>query len=130
MCIGILTLSCSVIFFSHGISQPYTSLFFHLLVNGFALLLIIIIIFINFFRWVFSECTEANATSLVPLDTILPEKCAFIIGFRCTVWNKMRSLTGSLVDGVLADAILIPFRSPILPTNIRKVRGPQKTYGN
>ena len=50
---------------------------------------IIIIIIINFFRWVFSECTEANATSLIPLDTILPEICAFIIGFSCTVWTKM-----------------------------------------
>ena len=38
----------------------------------------------------------------------------------------MRSLAGSLVDGVLADAILIPPRPPILPTNIRKVRGGRK----
>ena len=35
----------------------------------------------------------------------------------------MRSLAGSLADGVLADANLIPPRPPILPTNIRKVRG-------
>ena len=52
-------------------------------------------------------CTEVIATSLIPLDTILPEKCAFIIGFNCTVWIKMRSLTGSLAGGVLADTILI-----------------------
>ena len=45
----------------------------------------IIIIIINFFRRVFSEYTEANATSLIPLDTILPEICAFIIGFSFTV---------------------------------------------
>ena len=32
----------------------------------------------NFFRWVFSECTEAVAASLVPLETIIPEICAFI----------------------------------------------------
>ena len=38
----------------------------------------------------------------------------------------MRSLTGSLADGVLVDAILIPSRPPIPPTNIRMVRGPQK----
>ena len=38
----------------------------------------------------------------------------------------MRSLAGSLADGVLADAILIP----PWPTNIRMVRGPQKKYGN
>ena len=31
-------------------------------------------IIINFFRWVFSECTKVIATSLIPLDTILPEK--------------------------------------------------------
>ena len=43
-----------------------------------------------------------------------------------TVWTKMRSLAGSLADGVLADAILIPPNPPILPTNIRKVRGRQK----
>ena len=33
------------------------------------LFIIIIIIFIIFFRWVFSEYTEANATSLIPLDS-------------------------------------------------------------
>ena len=42
----------------------------------------------------------------------------------------MRSLAGSLADGVLADAILIPPRPPIPPTNIRKVRGCQKNYGD
>ena len=42
----------------------------------------------------------------------------------------MRSLAGSLADGVLADAILIPSYPPILPTNIRKVRGPRKNYGH
>ena len=35
----------------------------------------------------------------------------------------MRSLAGSLADGVLADAILILSHPPIPPTNIRKVRG-------
>ena len=33
----------------------------------------------------------------------------------------MRSLAGSLADGVLADAILIPPHPPIPPTNIRMV---------
>ena len=60
------------------------------------------------------------------LDIILPEKFAFIIGFSCTVWTKMRSLAGSLADCVLADAIVIPPHPPIPPTNIWKVRGPQK----
>ena len=78
----------------------------------------------------FSEYTEANATSLIPLDTILPEICAFIIDFNCTVWTKMRSLAGSLADGVLTDAILILPCPPIPPTNIRKVRGLRKKYGN
>ena len=40
----------------------------------------------------------------------------------------MWSLAGSLADGVLADAIFIPPRLPILPTNIRMVRGPRKKY--
>ena len=71
-----------------------------------------------------------NITSLIPLDTILAEKCAFIIGFSCTIWTKMRSLAGSLAYGVLADAILILPRPPIPPTNIRAVRGPRKKYGN
>ena len=77
-----------------------------------------------------------NATSLIPLDTILPEKCAFIIGFSCTVRTKMKSLSSSLADGVLADAILITPRPPILPTNTRKGRGKvqnlvtQKTFSN
>ena len=87
------------------------------------IIIIIIIIIINFFRCVVSECAEAIATSLIPQDTILPEKYAFIIGFSCT---KMRPLAGSLADGVLADAILILPRPPIPPTNIKKVRGPQK----
>ena len=39
----------------------------------------------------------------------------------------MRSLTGSLADGVLADAILIPPRPTIPPTNIRKVMGRRKS---
>ena len=61
------------------------------------LLFIIIIIIINFFRRVFSEYTEANVTSLIPQDTILPEICAFINGFSYTVWTKVRSLAGSLL---------------------------------
>ena len=36
----------------------------------------------------------------------------------------MRSLAGSLADGMLADAILIPPHPPIPPTNIKKVKGP------
>ena len=39
-------------------------------------------------------------TSGMPLDTILPEKYAFIIGFSCILWTEMRSLAGSLADGV------------------------------
>ena len=64
-----------------------------------------------------------NATSLTLLDTTLLEICTFINGFSCTVWTKMRSLVGTLADGVLADAILIPTHPPIPPTNIRKGRG-------
>ena len=56
--------------------------------------------------------------------------CAFIIGFSFTVWTKMRLLSGSLADGVLADAILIPPCPPIPPTNLKNVRGPRKKYGN
>ena len=44
------------------------------------------------FRWVFSECTEAISSSLIPLDIILPVIGAFIIGFSCTEWTIMRSL--------------------------------------
>ena len=56
----------------------------------------------NFFGLVFSDFTEAIATSLIPLDTILHVICAFIIGFSCPVWTKMKSLVSSLADGVLA----------------------------
>ena len=42
----------------------------------------------------------------------------------------MSSLVGSLADGVLAEAILIPPLPLILPTNIRKVGGPRKKYWN
>ena len=47
----------------------------------FLLLVIIIIIIINFFRQVFSERTEAIATSIIPLVTNFPDICSFIIGF-------------------------------------------------
>ena len=53
---------------------------------------IIIIIIINLFRRVFSEYTEAVTTSLMPIHAILPEICAYIVGFSCTVCTKMRSL--------------------------------------
>ena len=53
----------------------------------------------------------------------------FLVVFSCTVWTKMKSLAGSLADGVLAGAILIPHCPPILPTNISMVRG-RKKYGN
>ena len=54
--------------------------------------LLLVIIIQHFFRRVFSEYTEVNATSFIPLDTILPEICAFIIGFSFTVWTKTRPL--------------------------------------
>ena len=60
--------------------------------------------------------TEANATSLVPLVANFPEICAFIIGFSFTAWTK-KAFAGSLTDGVLADAILIPPHPLIPPTN-------------
>ena len=58
------------------------------------------IIIINFFKRVFSECTKAITTSLIPLEILLPEYCAFIIGFSCIVQTKMRLLDGSIADGV------------------------------
>ena len=54
--------------------------------------IIIFIIIINFFRRVFYEYTVAVTTSLIPIDTILPEICTFIVGYSCTAWTKMRSL--------------------------------------
>ena len=71
------------VLFREVFSHPYIS-FFHLLVNGFSVIIIIILI-INFFRWFFSKCTEAVATSLIRLVTNFPEICAFIIGFSFTV---------------------------------------------
>ena len=47
---------------------------------------------IIFFRRVFSECTEAVATSLIPLFTDFTEIFVFIIGFSFTVWTNMRLL--------------------------------------
>ena len=58
----------------------------------FLLLVIIIIVSQHFFIRVFSEDTETNAMSLIPLDTNFPEIFAFIIGFSFTVWTKMRPL--------------------------------------
>ena len=76
----------------------------------------------------FFRITEAIATSLIPLDIILPEICAFILGFSCTVWAKMRSLACSLVDGMLGDAIIIYPHPTLPPTNIRKGKGCRKKY--
>ena len=39
----------------------------------------------------------------------------------------MRSLAGSLADGALADAFLIPPRLPIPPINIREARVRRKS---
>ena len=76
------------VLFREVFSHPYMSLF-HLLVNGFSVIIIIIIIH-HFFRRVFSEYTEANATWLIQLDSILPEIVPFIIGFSFSVWTKVR----------------------------------------
>ena len=68
----------------------------------FLLLVIIIIIIIHFFAQVFSECTEAVATSLIPLVTNFPGICSLIIGFGFTVWTKksakivLKQVTGCL----------------------------------
>ena len=42
------------------------------------------------------------------------------------MWTKTTSMSYSLADGVLADAILIFSHLPLPPTNTRKVRGPRK----
>ena len=52
------------VLFGEVFSHPYIS-FFHLLVNGFSVIIIIIIIFINFFMRDFSKYTEAIATLLI-----------------------------------------------------------------
>ena len=49
-------------------------------------------IIINFFGRFFSKYTEAVTTSLVQIYVILPEICAFIVGFSCTVCITMKSL--------------------------------------
>ena len=54
---------------------------------------LVIIIIIHFFRRVFSECTEAVATSLYHIVTNCHGICAFIIGFSSTVWTKKSAKT-------------------------------------
>ena len=76
------------------------------------LFILIIIITIIFFRLVFLECTEAIATSLIPLVINFSEIFSFIIGFSVTVWTKMSPLLAHY--GMLADAILI-FPFPTIP---------------
>ena len=78
--------SLVAILFREALSHPYIS-FFHLLVNGFPVIIILIIINI-FYRRFFSECAEAVTTSLIPLVTNFSEICAFIIDFSFTVWTK------------------------------------------
>ena len=68
------------------------------------------------------------ATSLIPLDIILPEICTFIIGFSCTVWTKMTSLAYSLADGVLRH---FNFSPPTVTTHqYKEGKGSSKKYGN
>ena len=83
------------------LTVPYLSINFSQIVpffadpitNGFCVTSNIkIFIIITFFKRVLSEYTEAITTSLIPLETILPEVWAFMIGFSCTVWTEMRSL--------------------------------------
>ena len=58
----------------------------------FLLLVIMIIIIINFFRRVFSECIlKRSLHHLHHIVTNFPEICAFIIGFSFTVWTKKSS---------------------------------------
>ena len=56
--------------------------------------------------------------SLIPLETILLEECAFIIGFSCTVWIKVMSLLAPL----LMVRWLMPFK--FLPAH--RYRPPKK----
>ena len=76
------------------------------------IIIIIFIIIINFFS------QSLPKRSLHHLENIIPEICAFVIGFSCTMWTKMRYLAGSLVAGVLVEAILIFPCPPILSINI------------
>ena len=46
----------------------------------------------HLFQMGFSEYTEANTMSLIPLVTTFPEIRAFIIDFSFTVWTNMRPL--------------------------------------
>ena len=69
----------------------------------FLLLVIIIIIIVHFFRRVFSECTEAVATSLIPHSYHFPEIFAFMIGFSFTVWTKSAKKGRKQVRGCLQN---------------------------
>ena len=81
------------------------------------------------FIQVFSECTEAITTSLIPLVTNFPEICN---GFSFTVWTKVWPLLAHYsTDGVLAHAILNFPHPTIPPINLKKVaKGSAKKYGN
>ena len=66
------------VLFREAFSHPYIS-FFHLLGNAFCVSYNYHNPHHQFLLTVFSEYTEVNAISLIPLDTILPEKCAYIM---------------------------------------------------
>ena len=57
------------------------------------LVIIIIIIIIHFFIWVYSEFIEAVTTSIIPIDAILPEICAFIIYRRILVNSRINGVS-------------------------------------
>ena len=78
----------------------------------------LIIIIISTSSDKFSQCIEAITTSLITPETSFPEECAFIIGFSCIVWTNIVSF--------LALYLMVCYLNSSPPTNIRKVRGPQK----
>ena len=111
------------VLFREVISHPYIS-FFHLLVNGFSVIIIIIIIIINFFRRVFPSITEASATLLISLDSNFSAIGHF--GFSFSVWTKIRPCW--LNNGWCAILIFTP---PINTAHqLKEGKGSAKKYGN
>ena len=60
-----------------------TSPFFHLLVNGFCVITILIIFSSASLDVFFSECTEAITTSLIPLGTISNVLLSLVLAVLC-----------------------------------------------
>ena len=74
-----------------------------------------------------SGISDVAITSVHSEKTSLKKNIMIYHWFYLYCVDENEVLAGSLADGALADAFVVPPHPPIPPANIRKVRGRQKS---